>query len=103
METADREQRTVSLGGVTVEQAFERLGSGDVAGHNDLVADAIRSALAREPFQTVMLAQLSMSVFKLSHPNCEESFGVEVLTSGEEGFKRIRSVLEQATGGSPAM
>ncbi|TVR54781.1 MAG: hypothetical protein EA426_16555, partial [Spirochaetaceae bacterium] len=43
--------------------------------------------------QTVVLAQLSMTVFKLSSPDCEEQFGVRVLTSGETGFARVRETL----------
>jgi hypothetical protein len=93
MEAADRLGREVSFAGLTVEEAFERLGAGDVRAHNEIVAQAIRSGLEHEEIDTVILAQLSMTVFTLSHPRPEEEFGVPVLTSGETGFRRVREVL----------
>jgi hypothetical protein len=41
----------------------------------------------------VVLAQISMSLFKLTYPEPERVFGVPVLTSGEEGFRRIRQLI----------
>ncbi len=79
--------------GATVEEAFRLLGEGDIAGHNRVVAEAIRSAVARTAIDRVVLAQLSMSVFLFDHPDPVADFGIPVLTSGEEGFKRIRGVL----------
>jgi Asp/Glu/hydantoin racemase len=92
-ETATRRQATVAFAGATVEEAFHRLGEGDIEGHNRVVAAAIREACAREEIGVVVLAQLSMSVFKLSHPDCEAELGVPVLTSGETGFERVKQVL----------
>jgi len=66
--TAARMGASISFCGATVEEAFHRLGSGDVEGHNRLIADAIRSAASRERIDVVVLAQLSMAVFKLSRP-----------------------------------
>ena len=92
-ETAGHMGKEVSFAGATVEEAFHLLGAGDVEGHNRLIAKAIREAAAREPVRTVVLAQLSMSVFCLSHPEAEKEFGAPVLTSGETGFKRVGEIL----------
>ena len=80
----------VSFAGATIEEAFDYLGAGDIEAHNDAIALAIREACAKESIDIVVLAQLSMSVFKLSYPHCEREFGIPVLTSGECGFQRIR-------------
>lgn len=92
-ETASALKREVSFDGATVEKAFDRLGRGDIAGHNLLVGRAIRAAQRRRRIDTVVLAQLSMSVFALEHPDREHEFGVPVLTSGECGFQRVRQLL----------
>ncbi len=92
-ETAARLHREVSLAGAQVEVAFDLLGRGDIAGHNRAIARAIRAAQKRGPIDTVVLAQLSMSVFTLEYPDAEKTFGVPVLTSGECGFKRVRALL----------
>ena len=92
-ETAERLGKEVSFTGATVEEAFELLGAGDIAGHNEVIAQAIRQAMEREQIDIVVLAQLSMTVFKLSYPDCEAVFGVPVLTSGETGFERAGEVL----------
>ena len=92
-ETADRLGVHVESAGATVEEAFDLLGQGRIEEHNEAIAEAIRKALREQPINTVVLAQLSMTVFKLSYPNPQESLGVEVLTSGEEGFRRVREVL----------
>jgi len=94
-ETAARVGTEIAVCGATVEEAFELLGAGEIARHNEAIADAIRGACEREPVDVVVLAQLSMSVFKLSYPDCRAAFGVDVLTSGEEGFRRARAVLER--------
>lgn len=102
-ETAARLGKQVLFAGATVEEAFHLLGEGDIAGHNEVVASAIREASAREKIDIVVLAQLSMTVFKLSYPDCVPVFGVPVLTSGETGFERVKQILsrpkasEQAT------
>lgn len=92
-ETATRLKREVSFAGATVEAAFDRLGCGDIAGHNRLITQSIRGAQKRGSIDTVVLAQLSMSVFALEYPDAERVFGVPVLTSGECGFRRIRELL----------
>ncbi len=97
-ETAARMGKEVSFAGATVEEAFHRLGAGEIEEHNRLIADAIREAAASETLRTVVLAQLSMSVFCLSYPDSESEFGVPVLTSGETGFKRVRRILTKKDG-----
>jgi hypothetical protein len=92
-ETAARLGTRISFDGATVEQAFELLGAGDIRRHNALIARAIRAAQRRGPIHTVVLAQLSMSVFSLEHPEAEREFGVPVCTSGECGFRRVRELL----------
>lgn len=79
--------------GVTVEEAFGRLGEGDIEGHNGIVARAIREKMKETAPDSVVLAQLSMSVFKLSYPDPERTFGIPVFTSGEEGFRKIKEIL----------
>ena len=92
-ETAARLERQVEFDGATVEDAFDQLGRGDISRHNRAIARAIHAARKRGPVSTVVLAQLSMSVFALEHPDAEREFGVPVLTSGECGFRRIRELL----------
>ena len=92
-ETAERMRKQVAFTGATVEEAFDLLGAGDIAGHNQAIAQAIRDAMRDEPIDIVVLAQLSMTVFKLSYPDCAAAFGLEVLTSGETGFERAGEVL----------
>jgi aspartate/glutamate racemase len=84
---------TVTLTGLTVEEAWERLAIGDVLGHNRALADAIRASLIHTEIGCVVLAQLSMSVFLFSHPDPIADFGVPVFTSGQCGFERARQVL----------
>jgi glutamate racemase len=92
-ETAARLGRDVSFAGATVEVAFDLLGRGDISRHNRVIARAIQAVQKRGRIDTVVLAQLSMSVFTLEHPEAEREFGVPVLTSGECGFRRIRELL----------
>ncbi len=94
-ETADRLGRKLSFAGTTVEGAFEHLGRGDVSRHNREIAQAIRRAQKSTAFHSVVLAQLSMSVFLLEHPDPVKEFGVPVLTSGECGFRKVRELLLQ--------
>jgi Asp/Glu/hydantoin racemase len=95
-ETAQRLGREVVFSGATVEEAFDLLGEGDIEAHNAVIAQAIREATARERIDIVVLAQLSMTVFKLSYPDCEDEFGVPVLTSGETGFQRVGEILRSS-------
>jgi hypothetical protein len=97
-ETAQRLGKEVQSVGVTVEGAWHRLAEGDVRGHNDLLAQAIRQATARETLGCVVLAQLSMTVFALSYPDPEAVFGLPVYTSGQAGFQRMREILIAQTG-----
>jgi hypothetical protein len=92
-EAADRLGKEVTFSGATVEEAFALLGQGDIGGHNEVIADTIRRQCSRRGIGVVVLAQLSMSVFKLSYPDCAGEFGVPVLTSAESGFERVREVL----------
>jgi len=77
----------------TIEEAFERLGAGDIEGHNDLIRRAIEQRRNSERIDVVVLAQLSMSVFKIFHPQVEEELGIPILTSGECGFRKVRALL----------
>jgi glutamate racemase len=93
LETAERAGKTVNVGGATVERAFDLLGDGDVRGHNEEIARVIRRETGRAGFDVVVLAQLSMSAFVFSYPDRPAIFGLPVLTSGEEGFLRVREIL----------
>jgi aspartate/glutamate racemase len=92
-ETADDLGQSVTFSGVTVEEAWYRLAEGDVEGHNALLAMAIREAQAAEKIDSVVLAQLSMTVFLLSYPDPSQTFGVPVFTSGQYGFEYARELL----------
>ena len=92
-ETADRLGKRVNFTGATVEEAFELLGEGKIAQHNEVIAEAIRKVLKTEEVAIVVLAQLSMSVFSFSYPDSVKEFGVRVLNSGETGFRRAGEVL----------
>lgn len=92
-ETAERLGREVSFSGVSVPEAWDLLAAGDVLGHNQVLEAAIRAKLAEEPIGCVVLAQLSMTVFMLSHPDPVAEFGAPVLTSGQCGFERVRDIL----------
>ena len=92
-ETADRLGKSVNFVGATAEEAFDMLGRGDIAGHNRIIAEAIRETTSRESIDVVVLAQLSMSVFSFSHPDPVGEFGVPVLNSGQTGFRRVGEVL----------
>ena len=94
LETAHRLGQKVEFAGATIEDAFHLLGDGKIHEHNQAIADAIKTAQAKEKIDIVVLAQLSMSVFSFSYPNPEETFGVKVLNSGETGFRRAGEVLE---------
>ena len=91
-ETAQGLRLPIDFTGATVEEAFDLLGKGDIEGHNSVIADAIREVYSRESIDSVVLAQLSMSVFLLTYPDPEKEFGVPVLTSGVEGFRKVRSL-----------
>jgi len=92
-ETADRLHREVEYIGVTTEEAFDLLGQGRIAEHNKVVGQAIQGAIEGDDIGVVVLAQLSMTVFKFSYPDPVESFGIPVLTSGECGFLKVKEIL----------
>lgn len=92
-ETAARRRVALDFDGATIESAFDLLGRGNLARHNALIARAIRAAQRRGRIDSVVLAQLSMAVFLLEHPQAEREFGVPVLTSAECGFRHIRELL----------
>ena len=92
-ETAARLGKTVEFAGATVEEAFDALGQGRIADHNQVIANAIHEAHAKQPVDIVVLAQMSMSVFVFSFPDPLAEFGVPVLNSGETGFRRAGEVM----------
>ncbi|MFI0429327.1 aspartate/glutamate racemase family protein [Mariniflexile sp. HMF6888] len=92
-ETAEKLGKKVDFAGVTVEEAFDLLGEGNIEKHNEVIAEAIRNAQKKEKIDIVVLAQLSMSVFSFSYPNPEKEFGVKVLNSGETGFRKAGKIL----------
>ncbi len=92
-ETAEKLGKKIEYTGATVEEAYDLLGRGRIAEHNRIVEEAIREATKEDDIAVVVLAQLSMTVFKFSHPDPIESFGIPVLTSGECGFLKVREVL----------
>lgn len=98
-ETAAETGRPLAYTGVTVEDAFVLLGEGRIEEHNRVIAKAIEESLDRQQVDQVVLAQLSMSVFSLSYPDPQKRFGVPVLTSGEEGFKRMGEILRNLSPG----
>jgi hypothetical protein len=95
LETAERAGKRVTVECVSVEHAFDLLGEGDIPGHNEVIANAIRRATARGGIDAVVLAQLSMSAFVFSYPDRIAAFGLPVLTSGEEGFRRVGEILRR--------
>jgi len=94
-ETADRLGKQVDFVGATIEEAFELLGRGKIAEHNQAIAQTIRCAQSRDEIDVVVLAQLSMSVFSFSFPDPVKEFGLPVLNSGQTGFARAGDILRQ--------
>jgi aspartate/glutamate racemase len=92
-ETAAETGHNVTFEGLTVEEAWHRLAVGDVAGHNQALAAAIRAALAKHACACVVLAQLSMAALLFSFPDPLASFGVPIFTSPQCGFERAREML----------
>ena len=86
-------KRDVSFTGGLVEEAWDCLSKGDIAGHNVVLADVIREKMKTEQIGSVVLAQLSMSVFLLSFPNPIAEFGIEVYSSGRSGFEYVRETF----------
>lgn len=98
-ETAQRQGKTGQLNfqGATVEEAFELLGRGDIRGHNRVIEQAIQKAQKEQPIDCIVLAQLSMSVFCIEHPDPKTKFGAPVLCSGIEGFLHVRELFRRQT------
>jgi aspartate/glutamate racemase len=84
---------TVQMTGALVEAAWECLARGEVEAHNAILAEAIRERMKEEEIGCVVLAQLSMTVFLLSHPDPLKEFGIPVYTSGQCGFEAVREAL----------
>lgn len=93
-ETAEEFGKAIDFIGKTVEEAWHRLADGDVEGHNQLLAEAIRTVQETEKIDSVVLAQLSMTVFLLTYPDPLQEFGVPVLTSGQCGFEKMAVILK---------
>lgn len=94
-ETAEELGRSIEFSGLQVEEAWHLLAQGQVKGHNQALAEAIRKHMDREAIASVVLAQLSMTVFLLSYPDPLAEFGVPVFTSGQCGFEEMRAILAQ--------
>ena len=67
---------------------------GDVQGHNEILAQVIRDQQQAERIDSVVLAQLSMTVFLLTYPDPLREFGIPVFTSGQCGFERVAEVFK---------
>lgn len=94
-ETSAAEGRDLAFAGAVSEEAFHLLGRGLIREHNEAIARALREASRRERIDAAVLAQLSMSVFKLTYPDCEREFGFPVLTSGECGFEEVARIFRE--------
>lgn len=92
-ETAQQMGRDIDFTGATVAQAWYSLAKGDVRGHNERLAETIRACQKTGPVDSVVLAQLSMTVFLLTYPDPQAEFGIPVFTSGQCGFERAAEVL----------
>jgi len=97
LEVAAEMGRPVRAMGVLVEPAWEALAKGNVEEHNEILAQTIRDMKKAKEISSVVLAQLSMSIFLLSHPDPQKEFGIPVFTSGQCGFEAIRDVLASKT------
>lgn len=98
-ETAEAKGKPYTFCGVTVEEAWHRLAVGDIEGHNNLIANAIRETQRAETLGSVVLAQLSMTVFLFTYPDPEAEFGIPVFTSGQCGFEYMRELLAAQEAG----
>jgi hypothetical protein len=94
VETAQKQGVKVAFDGLTIEEAWHRLAAGDVAGHNQVLAEAIKSQVPGK-YSCVVLAQLSMSALLFSYPELQAEFNLPVLTSGQCGFEYAAEVLSK--------
>lgn len=92
-ETAEELGQEIAFSGLTCEEAWDHLAKGDVRGHNTTLCEAIDSAIQKEEINSIVLAQLSMTVFLLTHPDPIESFGIPLFTSGKSGMQYMRKIL----------
>jgi aspartate/glutamate racemase len=95
-ETAAEFNTNIDFSGDTVEDAWHHLAEGDVQAHNEMLAHTIRVHQQTEEINSVVLAQLSMTVFLLSYPDPLKEFGIPVFTSGQSGFERVAQVFKNA-------
>jgi hypothetical protein len=93
LETAKELGREVSFSGLTCEEAWDHLAVGDVFKHNSALSESIQSTLGEEDINCIVLAQLSMTVMLLSHPDPIQTFGVPIFTSGKSGMQHMRKLL----------
>jgi DNA-binding LacI/PurR family transcriptional regulator len=94
-ETAAELKREASFSGCEVEEAWTCLAKGDIAGHNAVLASAIREQVRCEGISCAVLAQLSMTIFLLSYPDPLAEFGIPVFTSGQCGFEFVRDQMRR--------
>jgi len=92
-EVAEESGRSISLTGALVEDAWDYLARGEIEQHNAILAQTIRKTMQAEEINSVVLAQLSMTIFLLAYPNPLQEFGIPVYTSGQCGFEVLREVL----------
>jgi hypothetical protein len=92
-EVAAEHDRKIDVKGALVEEAWNCLARGEVEEHNEILAKTILDCLTVEEISSVVLSQLSMTVFLLSHPNPMKEFGIPVYTSGQCGFEAVRKAL----------
>jgi aspartate/glutamate racemase len=92
-ETAHAHGKTIERVELSLPAAWEYLARGEVDGHNEVLANAIREQCRSRAVRCVVLAQLSMAVFSLSYADPAKEFGVPVWTSAECGFQRVREIL----------
>lgn len=92
-ETAEKMGKKIEFSGLHTEVPWERLAEFDIEGHNQALAEAVRTRLKEESIDCVVFAQLSMTVFLLSYPHPEKEFGVPIYTSGQCGFEVMKEIL----------
>ncbi len=94
-ETAIDLDTTITMTGETVESAWHYLADGDIEKHNKILAETIRSHQRTQDLRSVVLAQLSMSIFLLTFPDPVLEFGIPILCSGQCGFERMAELLKK--------
>ena len=92
-EVAAERGKSMRITGALVGDAWDCLARGEVEKHNAILAKTIRDQMQAEEIGCVILAQLSMTIFLLSHPDPMKEFGIPVYTSGQCGFEAVREAL----------